>query len=297
MTRVLAPRERETLLSHRADVDTTIDNGATYTQVRILAHLFAAARDERFRKGALDGIDFLLAAQYPNGGWPQFFPLRSDYSRHVTFNDGAMAGVLSLLLDVSEGREPFGFVDADRRARAARAVKTGTSAILASQVVVGGARTAWGAQHDAETLAPRPARAFEPVALASAESVGVVRFLMRLAAPSREVVAAVEAAVAWLRSVRIDGLRVEHRSDPSFPNGVDTVATPDPAAPPVWARFYEIGTNRPLFCGRDGVVRWRLAEIEHERRTGYAWYVDAPAALLTKDYPAWKARHAMEAPR
>ncbi|MBK6406722.1 MAG: hypothetical protein IPF66_17770 [Holophagales bacterium] len=120
---------------------------------------------------------------------------------------------------------------------------------------------------------------------------------MSLPAPSREVIAAVEAAAAWLRSVRIDGLRVERRSAPSLPGGVDVVATPDPAAPPVWARFYEIGTNRPLFCGRDGVVRWSLAGIEHERRTGYAWYVDAPAALLAKDYPAWKAKHAMEAPR
>ncbi len=208
-----------------------------------------------------------------------------------------MAGVLSLLLDVSEGREPFAFVDGDRRARAARAVEKGTSAILASQVVSGGVRTAWCAQHDEETLAPRPARAFEPVALASSESVGVVRFLMRLPTPSREVVAAVDAAVAWLRSVRIDGLRVERRTDPALPGGVDTVATPDPAAPPVWARFYEIGTNRPLFSGRDGVVRSSLAEIEHERRTGYAWYVDAPASLLSKEYPAWKAKHATEAPR
>ncbi len=297
MTRALSPLEREALLRHRAGADTTIDNGATYTQVRFLARLFAAARDERFRKGAFDGIDFLLAAQYPNGGWPQFFPLRSDYSRHLTFNDGAMAGVLALLLDVAQGREPFAFVDGDRRARAARAVEKGTSAILASQVVTRGTRTAWGAQHDAQTLAPRPARTFEPVALASAESVGIVRFLMSLPAPSRDVVAAVDAAVAWLRSVRIDGLRVERRGATSLPGGVDVVATPDPAAPPVWARFYEIGTNRPLFCGRDGVVRWSLAGIEHERRTGYAWYVDAPAALLTKDYPAWKAKHAMEAPR
>ncbi len=297
MVRPLSPTQKATLLRRKDQTDTTIDNGATYTQVRFLAHLFAAARDERFRKGALDGLDFLLAAQYPSGGWPQFFPLRDDYSRHVTFNDGAIAGVLSLLLDASEGRGPFAFVDGDRRTRAASAVAKGVSVILASQIVSGGVRTAWGAQHDEETLVPRPARAFEPVALASAESVGVVRFLMSLPAPSREVVGAVDAAVAWLRSVRIDGLRVERRNDPALPGGFDTVATPDPAAPPVWARFYEIGTNRPLFSGRDGVVKSSLAEIEHERRTGYAWYVDAPASLLSKDYPAWKAKHPTEVPR
>ena len=51
----------------------------------------------------------------------------------------------------------------------------------ASRVPSGGGiwkRTAWGAQHDAVTLRPSAARTFEPVALASAESVGVVRFLI-----------------------------------------------------------------------------------------------------------------------
>ncbi|MBK9966385.1 MAG: pectate lyase [Holophagales bacterium] len=293
----LGPEQKATLVRRKDRTDTTIDNGATHTQIRFLARLFSTARDERFRAGALRGLEFLLAAQYPNGGWPQFFPLRGDYSRDVTFNDGAMTGALGILLDVSEGREPFGWVDRDLRERSRRAVGRGVEAILAAQVVVGEKRTAWGAQHDAVTLAPSSARTFEPVALASSESVGVVRFLMSLPAPSREIVDAVDSAVAWLRSVRIDGLRVERRKDPALPGGIDTVATPDPSAPPVWARFYEIGTNRPLFSGRDGVVKSRLAEIEHERRTGYAWYVDAPASLLSKDYPAWKAKHSTEVPR
>ena len=216
-----ARSRRRRSLRRKDRTDTTIDNGATHTQIRFLARLFAAARDERFRAGALRGLDFLLAAQYPNGGWPQFFPLRDDYSHDVTFNDGAMAGALELLLDVAQGREPFDWADGDLRERARRSVGRGVEAILAAQVVVDGKRTAWGAQHDAVTLEPSPARTFEPVALASSESVGVVRFLMSLPAPSREVVAAVDSAVAWLRSVRIDGLRVERQRTPAFPDGVD----------------------------------------------------------------------------
>ncbi|HYN40337.1 MAG TPA: pectate lyase, partial [Thermoanaerobaculia bacterium] len=293
----LGPEQKATLVRRKDRTDTTIDNGATHTQIRFLARLFSAARDERFRAGALHGLEFLLSAQYPNGGWPQFFPLKGDYSHDVTFNDGAMSGALEVLLDVSEGREPFGWANGELRERSRRAVGRGVEAILAAQVVVGGKRTAWGAQHDAVTLAPSPARTFEPVALASSESVGVVRFLMSLPKPSREVVAAVDSAVAWFRAVRINGLRVERRSTPSFPDGVDVLATPDPSAPPVWARFYEIGTNRPLFSGRDGVVKSSLGEIEHERRTGYAWYVDAPASLLAKEYPAWKAKHSTEVSR
>jgi PelA/Pel-15E family pectate lyase len=64
----------------------------------------------------------------------------------------------------------------------------------------------------------------------------------------------------------------------------------DPAAPPMWARFYEIGTNRPMFVGRDGIVREHLADIEHERRNGYAYLGGWPRELLEKEYPAWRAK-------
>lgn len=66
----------------------------------------------------------------------------------------------------------------------------------------------------------------------------------------------------------------------------------DPSAPPIWARFYEIGTNRPFFCGREGIKKYSLADIEHERRVGYSWYTNAPAYLLEKEYPLWRAKHA-----
>jgi PelA/Pel-15E family pectate lyase len=62
----------------------------------------------------------------------------------------------------------------------------------------------------------------------------------------------------------------------------------DPNAPPLWARFYEIGTNRPFFCGRDGVKKYDIAEIESERRNGYAWYGAWPARL-PQEFAQWKA--------
>lgn len=290
----LSPAQEATLLERKSRTDTTIDNGATTTQVRFLARLFATARDGRFREGAERGLGFLLAAQYPNGGWPQFFPLKGDYSRHVTYNDDAMARTMELLDDVSHGRAPFDWTDGPLRSRAREAFARGIRCIVASQVVASGKRTAWCAQHDAVTLEPRPARRFEPAALSGSESVGLVELLMRVERPAPDVVAAVDAAVAWLSSVAIRSLRVERRPAEGLPGGVDAVAVPDPSAPPLWARFYEIGTNRPVFTGRDGVVRYRLDEVEHERRVGYAWYVTRPARLLEKDYPAWKAKLAKE---
>jgi len=290
----LSPAQRATLLGRRDRTDTTIDNGATTTQVLFLARLYSTARDERFRAGALRGLGYLLAAQYPNGGWPQFFPLRDDYSRRVTFNDDAMARTMELLDDVARGKTPFEWTEGPLRSRAREAFARGIRCVVATQVVVNGTRTGWCAQHDEVTLEPRPARRFEPVSLSGSESVGLVELLMRVERPEPDVVAAVEAAVAWLSSVALHGLRVERRAAERLPGGIDVLAVPDASAPPIWARFYEIGTNRPVFTGRDAAVRYRLEDVEHERRVGYAWYVTRPARLLEKEYPAWKARLARE---
>ncbi|MCX5684268.1 MAG: pectate lyase, partial [Planctomycetota bacterium] len=243
-----------------------------------------------FKEAVLRGLDYLLKAQYENGGWPQFYPNASGYHTHITFNDDAMIGVMRFLRDLAKKDGPCAFVDADRRAKAEKAVAKGIECILRCQVVVDGKRTVWCAQHDEATLKPAPARAYEKISLSGAESVGIVRFLMGVEKPGPEVIEAVQSAVAWFDAARITGIRQAAKPDPSLPGGQDKVIEKDPSAPPLWARFYEIGTNRPIFCGRDGVIKYSLAEIEHERRTGYAWYGGTPADLLAKDYPAWQAK-------
>jgi len=288
--RVLADDERATLARERALDDSTIDNGATVTEMRYLASVYAATRDDRFRSSFLAGVDFLLAAQYANGGWPQYFPLRADYSRRITLNDEAMTGVLQILDDVARARPPVAFVDASRRGRTADAVARGVRVMLAAQIREGQTLTGWCQQHDETTLAPAAGRAYEHPSIASRETVSVVRFLMQIEQPDAAVMASIDAAVAWLQRVQLRGIRVDRRPDPSAAGGYDVVVADDPAGPPIWARFYEIGTNRPIFSGRDGIVRYRLAEIELERRTGYAWYGTYATALLAVEYPAWVKR-------
>jgi PelA/Pel-15E family pectate lyase len=292
----------------RADADripdATIDNGATVTQMRFLALVAKAAGDVRYRDAIVRGVDYLLQAQYPNGGWPQFFPLRADYSRYVTFNDNATVNVLSVLSSVAGRTAPFDGIDPPRRARAREAVDKGVDVILKTQIRVGGPPsprsgfglaghlTAWCAQYDEVTLEPRGARTYEHVSLSGQESVGIVRFLMaqdRGSSRDAAIRTAVDAAVDWFRSVQISGQRLERRPDPALPSGYDVIVVADPGASPLWARFYEIGTNRPIFSGRDGVIRYSLAEIEHERRAGYAWLGTWPQAVLEKEYPAWIA--------
>ena len=113
---------------------------------------------------------------------------------------------------------------------------------------------------------------------------------MRIDKPDASTIAAIEAGMAWLLKSQIRGLRVEQKPDAAGPAGYDVVATPDAGAPPVWARFYDISTNVPMFSGRDSVIKPRLADIEIERRAGYNWYGVWPRELIETQYPAWKIR-------
>lgn len=276
----------DTRPDHRA---ATIDNGGTTTPLRYLARVLSAGDDPVLRAAFDRGFDYLLKAQYDSGGWPQYYPLRKGYYTHITYNDSAMVNVLTLLRDLAQGTEPYKFASAAQRERAAAAVEKGIACILRTQVKQDGKLTGWCQQHDATTFAPAWARNFEPPSLSGMESVGIVRFLMAVEKPTPEIIAAVDGAVAWLGSVVIHGLRVD--TFKAADGQEDRRATPDPSAPDIWARFYELGTNKPLYLGRDKVFHYDFNEVERERRRGYAYFGMWPAALIAKEYPRWKAKH------
>lgn len=232
----------------------SFDDGKTTAEIRFLATVYLATGGERFRDGVLRGLDFIFAAQYPSGGWPQSYPERGNYSDYVTFNDQAMIRIMWLLTEVAEGAAPYTFIDEEVRTKAQTALERGLDYILNAQIVVDGVLTGWNQQHDPVTYAPRPGRPYEPVAITAYETVGIVEYLMSLPEPSVEVRRAILSALEWLESSRL-------------PDGR-------------WARFYEIGTNRPIFLGRDGVVRYSVTEIDEERQSGYAWYGTWPHNLL-----------------
>lgn len=249
----------------------TFDNNATTSQMRFLARAYSATGDRRYRDAFLRGLDYILEAQYPSGGWPQVYPRTGGYSDYVTFNDHAMTHVMELIRDIVHG-EGLEFVDADRRRKLKPAFDKGLDYILRSQIKVNGQLTAWCQQHDPLTYEPRPGRSYEHVSLVSSESVGILIFLLSLRGNTPAVERAIEAGLAWLREVRIDGCR---RGEV---NGLQALV-PDPDAH-VWARFYEIGTNRPIFSDRDGVIKYSIEEIGAERRSGYGWYGNAPDRLF-----------------
>lgn len=256
---------------------------ATVNEMRFLARANAARPDPRYVAAIDRGLGYILGAQYPSGGFPHSWPVFSNaYDHQATFNDDEMVDLMTLLREVATAPE-FAVLPSARRHAAQAAWDRALDFILRTQIVVGGEPTAWAQQYDEKTLEPRGARAFEPVAISGGESANVLLLLMDIDRPSPAVVRAIRAGAAWYRKVRITGTRVE------LADG-DRIVRADPAAPPIWARYYQIGTNRPIFVGRDGVIRYALAEVEKERRGGYAWYGDWGAAVLAR-YAEWEKQH------
>lgn len=289
MALMLTKPERDALAAKKADIsETTIDNRTTYTQVAYLGRVITAsllkssppANLPKYRDAFNKGVDYLLAYQYENGGFPQYLPLKKGYYTHITFNDDAMIGVLRLLRDIANRTDDYKFVDEERRAKAEKAVAKAIALILKLQVEIKGKKTVWAPQYDEITLKPAWARKFEPPALSAGESVGIVRFLMQ-EKQTPEITAAVDAAIAWFKANQINGIRWARTKGESS-------VVKDKTAPPIWARFYEIETMKPIFMGRDSVIKYDVSQIEAERRNGYAWYVESPLSLIEKEHPKWK---------
>lgn len=295
--RVLRPAERAALLAEKDRQDASFDNRNIYPQITYLSHAYAQTEDERYRDAALAGLEYTLAVQYENGGWPHS-PGRPDraYGAHVTFADEVMPGVLGFLREVAGGSEPFSFVPASVQARAQRAVKKGDQLVLDLQIRIDGTATIWAGQYHSRTLEPVAARSYELPALQTWESVAVVEYLMSIEKPSEAVAQSIHSAIDWFEANRIEGVRLEQF--PIEPQRFeyhtatfDRRIVKDPEASTIWARFYDLNTSEPFFTNRDGSRVDSLAEVALERRSGYSWYGDWPLDLIRQAYPAWKEKH------
>lgn len=264
----------------------TFDNDSTIYELRYLALVNAAAGDtpraHAWRAAFLRGLDYVFDAQYPNGGFPQVYPLAGWYHDAITFNDDAMVHILELLRAIGRGQAEYSFVPAGQIAQARAQLERGIRCVLAAQIKTpAGHRTVWCQQHDPITLEPCAARNFEPVAECSLESAGVVQFLMTVPGPSPKVVAAVDDAMTWFPR------RARHGVIWNREATIGTGLEPKPGAPDLWARFYEIGTGRPIFGERDRMIHYAVTELTLERRLGYRWYGTVPGAIFPQ-YAAWK---------
>lgn len=250
----------------------SLDDGKTGTALEFLlelAHDPASREEAPLREALRFGLAGLLAAQAPNGGWPQRFAGPADptasvgparlpvewprvwpsttYDENYTLNDNNLLGVMRLLLKAHAlGQDP---------ACLPAARKLGDFLLLAR---LPEPQPGWAQQYNRD-MEPVWARKFEPPALSSIESYGALLALADLWAATGEekYLAPVKPALAWLRRSRL-------------PDGS-------------WARFYELGTNLPLYCKQD---TYELTHEDTNLPTHYGFKIEGDLSAKLNDLEA-----------
>lgn len=253
----------------------TFDDDNTQSALRLLLAVADASkgsnepRDVRIREARDYGLAKLLAAQRPNGGWPQRwegvavdpkkYPVQpasfpTDWSRthqkenyygHYTLNDNTHRDCVMTLLEAARrlGKPEY-------RAAALR----GGDFLVAAQLPE--PQPAWAQQYNPQ-MQPAWARAFEPPGVCSNESGGAMHLLVELYVETgdEKYLEPLPRAIAWFKRSEV--------------------------APNTWARLYELGTNKPIFGDRDGKYYYRVEDLTPERQTGYSWRgsYGVPAAI------------------
>jgi PelA/Pel-15E family pectate lyase len=288
----IQPNDFDTPRDPQWNYVSTLDNDATNTELHFLAKVQALTpgkNGDAYRASFIKGIHYLLAAQFPNGGFPQVYPLEGGYHDAITFNDNAVSESAETLGDAAEGKDEYSFVPADLRKQAAAAVDRALQCILVSQTVIDGNKTIWPQQEDALTLAPVSARNYEPGALAASESADLLDYLMTIQNPSKELVVSINSGIAWLKSHAIYGFEYTGgRGDPA-----GRTLKPKEGAGPIWSRYYSIPAQKPIFGDRNETLHDDVNDLSLERRNGYAWYSNGEQKTID-DYAAWAKTNAVK---
>jgi PelA/Pel-15E family pectate lyase len=235
----------------------TLDDGITQGALRFLMRLEKA--DANGVLGIKESVDValntLLAAQFPNGGFPQGWqgPVEKqravvkakypdydwrtenrikNYWEHYTLNDGVCGQLAELLEEAVRLR-------GDLRCKEAL-VKLGDFLLLAQMPEP---QPAWAQQYDPD-MHPIWARKFEPPAIAGRESVDAMLTLIRIAKLTREArfVATIPAARAWMERSLLAGSKL--------------------------SRYYELKTNKPLYMTAD----YELTHDDSKLPKHYGWH-------------------------
>jgi PelA/Pel-15E family pectate lyase len=198
-------------LAHDPAVDDLqLEDAVTYAFDHFLAAQTAIGSwPQQFSEAApADGI--VKKATMP-AEWPREFP-KEKYTGFHTLNDGNLEKLVMLMLRAHELTDEARYLDAAKRC--------GDFLLLAQ---FEGEQPAWAQQYNQEMI-PVWARKFEPPALTSTESFGACMTLFEIwiATGDEKYRATIPAALDWLEKSRL-------------PDGQ-------------WARFYELHTNKPLYC-------------------------------------------------
>src|SRR5690606_2429613 len=84
----------------------TFDDLTTSRAAKFLLRIYKVKHDAKFRLALDKVVQFVLDSQYPQGGWPQRYPLmhnhptadNRDYTHYYTFNDDVTWGNIDFLI-------------------------------------------------------------------------------------------------------------------------------------------------------------------------------------------------------
>ncbi|MBK9577234.1 MAG: pectate lyase [Fibrobacterota bacterium] len=254
----------------------TFDNNATIQEMRLLAVRYkataSAANKTAFKNSFQKAVKFIIASELPNGGWPQMYPKRGNYSDMATYNDNAMVRAMVLIKDIIDKKAPFDsdIASTDNLASLKASLDKAVQFALKAQIINGGKPTVWCAQHDPSSYKPVAARAYELASKSGSESVGIAYFLMNWPDQTPAIQSAVKGAIAWFKKTKVTNL--------SYSSGTFTPTTNGA----LWYRFYEVDSDAYFFCDREGVSTKTqdITKISEERRTGYQWAGNYGSTLL-----------------
>lgn len=228
----------------------TLDDDITQGALRFLMALAEEVDEAWLRDSIQLGLRFMLDAQYESGGWPQWYPLRGGYHDHVTFNDGTMNDCISVMLEAYRRYEDPRYLQSARKAG---------DFLLKSQRAE--PQAGWAQQIDAETLEPKWARRFEPPGICSAVTARNIHTLLHLSQVLEDdrYLGAIPKAISWLEASALAGSDI-HSSKKQDEERI-------------WARLYEMGTNKPIYGDREDGNRifYHINNISQRERTSYGW--------------------------
>ncbi|MCB1230620.1 MAG: polysaccharide lyase [Verrucomicrobiae bacterium] len=251
---------------YRGRNQTILDDDVTQSALRFLMRFdqLEGFRNEAVHDAVTHGLDALVKAQYPNGGWsanfdrfPDVSPSAETYTvlpasypetwsrtwpkaydgPYVT-NDNLMANVIATLI---RAVETYG----DREPSYRRSLLAAGDFLIRAQMP--DPQPAW-AQHYNRDMQPTWDRAFEPPAISGRESQEILAALVDLSRTTGETrfLEPLPRAIAYLKKSRLTNGKL--------------------------ARFYELETNRPLFFTRGpGGKGWEITYQTDRLASNYGW--------------------------
>jgi len=255
----------------------TLDDNNTQHALRLLMAVDQLVEDAAIHEAVAYGLKALLKAQLPKGGWPQRFfltpPARQRYAETVrigldgtrttlkrpayyghyyTYNDATLNDCISTLLEAHRRYQKPEYLEGVRKAG---------DFIILSQLKP--PQAGWAQQYTRD-LKPEWARRFEPKSVCSAVTVRNIHTLIEfyLTFGDAKYLKPIPAALDWLERSKLPGKGSR------------------------WARFYEIGSNRPLYMTR----KYELTYKDDDLPTHYSFIANYGGDSAAARYREVKAR-------